>query len=317
MLSAFQAIKKYNERTDLQVERIDLWNRECDFDIAHFWGLELANYNNIFWAKKSGVKVVLTALLGYMEGPVAQAKHMVAKYIGPGKRIHQLVQLVDCLVVVNDMQKTIAIKYYGFNEDRVHVVPNCISEKFFTSMQASETKPNDKYVLCTGNICIRKNQLVLVHACIQSQTNLVLVGKVLDGEAEYGNMIAELVEKHHNITWIKGLNEHSDELVRLIKNCACFALVSTSENQPISLLEAAASQKPLIISDRAFAKQTFFENAYLVSPASVADISVAIKSVLDNPSKYITSPEIMGACTERAIAMGYIDTYNYVYAGGK
>ena len=40
------------------VAPLDFWRREADFDVLHFWGLEVQHCNAVKWARAGGKKIV-------------------------------------------------------------------------------------------------------------------------------------------------------------------------------------------------------------------------------------------------------------------
>ena len=147
----------------------------------------------------------------------------------------------------------------------MEIIPNIVEDSFFKPPNFDFKKKYgiEQYVLCTGNICARKNQYNLALACINLNLNLVLIGNVLDGENMYGDKLAALEKEHQNIKWIRHMESGSDELVSAYYNCAVYALPSNSETQPISALEAVAMEKPLVLLDRRYAHQSFYVNAVI------------------------------------------------------
>lgn len=311
MLAAHNAIKGFPKH--VEVSLINPWEKDSQFDISHFWGLEISNYGNIYWSKRSGKAVVLTALLGYFDSYSQVIKHYLSKYVGVNKARFKMLQFIDVLVVVNEIQKRNAIRFYGVSEYKVFVVPNIVNAKYFQNKVSSNFKsPFQNFILSVGNICRRKNQLLLVKACLEARINLILVGKILTGEDDYAQEIEELTFNKSNIIWIKGLKEDSDELVGMVKSCSAVALISNEETQPISLLEAAVCQKPIIIAKKSYANQKYYSNAYKVNNNSKDELINACRAVLSEPAKYITPLNILEECKETSVAESYIEIYKKI-----
>jgi glycosyltransferase involved in cell wall biosynthesis len=308
MLSAYDAINEFSNNK-VTLEKVDVWSKNQNFEIAHFWGLEMANFNNIYWAKKSGKKVVLTALLSYYDKPLSKIKHLISSHIHTAKFQLELLKFVDALVVVNDQQKDIAVSIFKFDKTKIYVIPNIIHDNFIKQTEKTVSNIQD-YVLITGNVCKRKNQLTLAKACVRINKNLIIVGKEMPGEENYAKELQNLVNTSACITWIKGLIENSIELVNLVKNCSICALLSYSETQPISLLEAAICQKPLLISDRSFAKQSFYQNACLVNNSSIESIIKGIELISSDPLTFIPPIHHLIACTQASVGKAYAKLYS-------
>src|ERR1043165_8167189 len=162
MLATYDAVRHVlnRDKINLELSKIDVWSRETDFDVCHFWGFSLDHSSNLLWAKKAGKKVVVTALFGSYESSYEKLRYLYSRLFYKVKVLSGLVPLIDSLIVVNEHQKEVAVKYFGFLEKTVAVIPNVIHDKVFAqNMSIPESKiPFDQYILCTGNICRRKNQ---------------------------------------------------------------------------------------------------------------------------------------------------------------
>ena len=310
MLSALRAVNELEN--GLVVKPNNPWDKDAHFQIAHFWGLDISHFNQILWAKRSGKKIVLTALISYFESFQERIRHEVSSYIGIVRILKKIVSEIDALVVVSEEQKQIAISKFECHPSKVFVIPNMVEKSFWES----ENKLNPGgYILSIGNICQRKNQLNLAKACIKAGVDLILVGVTQSGEEAYAAELTDLIETAKNVQWLKGLSQASDELVDLINNCSGFALISKQETQPISLLEAAVLQKPLLISSRAFAKQTYYTKACLVDDHEIDFVVEGILKLKSNPQNYIPNLANLEACKPINVAMAYAELYNYLVLG--
>lgn len=274
MLNALKAVDKLG----VNVSKLDLWSLDKDFDIIHLWGVGLHNYHIIDWSKKANKKIVATLLLPYFD-TIRLKLSFYKNFLTSGQREYRnYLNLIDRLVVVNELQVIILNKYFKVPRNKITIIPNIIEERFFESPDFDfSSKHNVKnYILCTGNISSRKNQLNLAKACVELKLNLVLIGKVLEGEALYAKELETIVHNNKNIKWIKGLSNASNELVSAYYQCSIFALPSIDETQPISALEASAIGKPLIMLDRMYAHQKYYNNVTFCRSGKVSDIVFAL-----------------------------------------
>jgi glycosyltransferase involved in cell wall biosynthesis len=294
----------------VNVLKLDIWSRDIGFDILHCWGLGFSHHENYFWTKKTGKKLVATILMHDIESAFASLKFKLSAIISKQRVIIDMLKMVDELVVVNENQAEIANIYYKVPAGKVHIIPNVVNERYFSSTEADIKLNTSDYVLTTGNVCPRKNQVALAEACIHRKIKLVIIGKVLQGEELYGDSLVELAKNNPElITWIPGLGENSEELIGYYKNCRLFALPSFVEQQPISALEAAVSQKPLLLANRAYAKQKFYKNACLVDPASVQSITKGLQDVWQNGNSYIAPANILNECRAQQVGLSYKKIY--------
>ena len=301
MIGALQATK--SEGYD--AEKLDFWSQNDDFNILHVWGYSLAHLPTVYWAHKSGKKIIMSALLQYPTIRYQISHHISSKY-GIGKKYQELLGLLDVVSVVNDLQAETATRIFRIPDNKVAVIPNIVDDSYFSSPKKFPSPVEiDDYILCVGNVCIRKNQLALASACAVTNKSLLIVGDVMIGEEKYGTLLSNYIKDRPRIKWIRKMQPGSDSLIAAYQNCIAFALPSLNETQPISLLEASVLQKPLLIADRPYAKQKYYANALCVDPESVADLRYGVEEITENGRRYITSSEIINDCGSKKVGMAY------------
>jgi glycosyltransferase involved in cell wall biosynthesis len=301
MINALAAVRAEG----LDAAEMNFWSQKEDFDILHVWGWGLAHWPAVYWAKKYGKRVVMSALLSY---PTLRyrASHFISSKYGIGRLHQDLIDLVDCFSVVNDKQAETTTSILGVPEDKVVVIPNIVEAKYFDPPSLlSPPKNISNYILCTGNVCPRKNQLALAQACILAKASLLIIGDVLAGDEAYGESLSVLICDNPSIQWLRKMEPGSDALLAAYYYCSAFALPSLNETQPISLLEASAIQKPLLVANRDYAKQKYYVNALRVNPESVQDIRRGIEQVLANVDKYVTPRQIIEECRFDKVGLAY------------
>lgn len=307
MINTLTAVK----HAGVDAGKLDAWSRDNDFDILHLWGIGQPNYETIDWAKKAGKAIVATVLMPYHDTAKSKAGYYYRRFLsGAAKQMIHYFKLIDKVVVVNELQKKVLTSYYKVDGNKIHIIPHLVEDKYFEtpSFDFSKQYGVGKYVLCTGNISPRKNQYNLALACISLNVQLVLIGNTLDGEMSYGKKIEVLAATHPNIIWIKELPTASDELVGAYHDCAVYALPSKEETQPISALEAVAMQKPLVLTDRMYARQSFYKGAVLCKSPLVKDIELALTVAMDNKRPATQNLEIRN-CRSEMVGEQYKNCY--------
>lgn len=289
---------------------LDFWRREADFDVLHFWGLELQHRNTVMWAHLARKKILLSALVNYPNWNT-WLRYIASFVIGPARLRKPMLAQIDGITVVNRQQKQFLVNTVGFPKEKVFVVPNIVDDIFFSASESADglVLDIDNYVICTGNICRRKNQLALVKACRKIGVPLLLVGQVLTGEEDYGRAVADAMANSSGIRWIKGLTPGSAQLAAAYRRAVVFALPSFGEQQPISALEAAAARKPLVLADLPSSKQEFYANAVLTNPDSIDAIASAIGKALDRPDAYCPPIAVIEECRKDKVGASYSAIY--------
>ncbi len=307
MIATSEAISK----CQVDISKLDVWSRDNKFDILHCWGLSFSHYENYLWAKKTGKKLVATILMQDNDTLYAKFKFKVSSLLYKQRLLTEMLRLPDKVIVVNEDQAKICNLNFKIPKDKIHIVPHVVGDIFFKEDDTININSNNQYVLTVGNVCSRKNQVALAKACIGENLKLIIIGKVLDGEQMYGDELRKLVDKNnHLLTWIYELKENSKELVEYYKQCSIFALPSYIEQQPISLLEAAAFKKPLLIADRNYAKQKFYRNSCIVDPSLITSIRSGLQRTLNNPLMFIPPYETLKECQQSEVGKAYTKIYN-------
>jgi glycosyltransferase involved in cell wall biosynthesis len=299
-----------------EIEPLDFWKREADFDILHLWGLNLQHSYTLLWARAGGKKTVLSVLLND-PGWKSWLRHRVSLAVGPARLLSSMLSMVDCVTVVNEEQARYLVNSMRLSAKKVAVVPNVVDDIFFEAERVVNTKSVgiENYVICTGNVCSRKNQLALIAACGKLGVPLLLVGRVLTGEEDYGRAVGEAIAAGKGFRWIRGLNPGSVELAEAYRGATVFALPSFIEQQPISALEAAAGRKPLVLADRPYAKQKYYLRAALADPRSVDSIASALRKALDHPGVHCPPLSVIEQCRREKVGAAYTAVYKRLAQG--
>jgi glycosyltransferase involved in cell wall biosynthesis len=227
-------------------------------------------------ARQNGKKVVITPLLPY-DTPGNRIRHIVRRLQGRRRVLLSLLRHTDRLLVVNDLQVESAVRIFGYPRDQVEIIPTIVDGAFFAQITEDPVDDLRNYIVCAGNIWPRKNQIRLAQAALAADVPMVFVGNVMGGEQAY-----------------------TDEFQALIDRSGV-ALPSFVETQPAAGLEAAALRKPLLLGRRPYAQQSFFRNAYLADPASVADIARGLRRLLNAPDAHTPPADLIQQCRPEVI----------------
>lgn len=310
MLSTLKAV----QRLGINAEKLDIWNRDSDFDILHVWGLEAAHEKAIHLALRDKKKVIITALFPDFESQKRKIRHFLSTYFGRAKYMIEIASQVNKIVVVNDVEADIAIKYFKIHHRKIEYIPNIVDESYWESNFEPKLRKGDypsNFVLCTGNICVRKNQLNLIKACKQLGLNVVLMGNPLLGEEEYCNEVEKFVDSK-SVVWIKNIKENSEQLIEAYKQCSIFALPSVHEQGPISAYEAILLNCKILLADRKYSYQKFFQNIERVNPFDVSAIAKGLNNIITHPEKYNPVQSFMEPCRSYNVGNQYVNLYNKI-----
>jgi glycosyltransferase involved in cell wall biosynthesis len=292
------------------ISPLDMWDRSNNFDIVHLWGFWVSHHPLAKWAYLDGKKIVMSALLAY-PSILTALRNQASRVIGSSRLKFEMLPWLSALTVVSEGHAEYAKAVLGIDSKKIFVIPNIVEDIFYnppTNSPKLDIDFND-YVICTGNICRRKNQLMLARACKKLDIPLLLIGGLMPGEYDYGAAVSEVINSSKRMRWIPEVPSASLELAAAYKNSLLFALPSHSEAQPISALEAGAVGKPVLLGNKQYAKQRVYKNACLVTTSSEDSLVFGLRKVMDSPLDYRPPKDALESCRRNSVGSAYKAIY--------
>ncbi len=147
----------------------------------------------------------------------------------------------------------------------------------------------ESFALFVGNINWNKNLLNLTEGCLDSGTDLVLVGSAFGTRNSLSHPeLASFklwLEKYSTNPKVHILDNYpEDEIVEIYNIANVLLLLSFYEGFGLTILEAQACGTPVITSNTSSMPEVAGEGAALVDPENVNEISSAIESIISNKS---------------------------------
>lgn len=210
-----------------------------------------------------------TGVLGFL------LKHYKRFVFGPALRG------ANTVIALSKTQADWLTSFYRVPAERVRVVPNGVSESFFslrpTHRDASADGP--LRLLFVGRLDRQKNVQRLL-AAIETCSGIAELAIVGDGEQR--ELLKSIVrDRHLDHVRLIGVQRGSD-LDRWYEWADAFILTSDREGMPVSLLEAMAAGLPIIATAVPGTQELLTDIGLLVEPAPNA-ISRAIEQVAADP----------------------------------
>jgi hypothetical protein len=284
------------------VSKLDIWQRNIDFDGVHIWGYENSRLDLIDYSKKHGLKVYISALLPYrtMMADIAAVKRYLVKNEWAKRKV---AKVIDKLFVVNDKQVESAKFYYGFKDDQIAVIPTILEEGFFNSTKSQGT---GEFFLMVGNICERKQQLEVGRIISQLNERAVFIGNLLNPSSEYADQFVNLIKNNKNLDWVESVQV--EQLIKYYLECSATIVFGKVECQPAAALEAVALNRPLIMLGEPYSDQKFFKNATLIKSnfSTMNSLKEVIENRKFNINSYIKDIE---ECRAQCVIKKYINIY--------
>ncbi len=204
------------------------------------------------------------------------------------------------VIAISQQTKDDIIEYFSINPERIEVVYQSISTKFYERQDCehllSEYNLPDKFILAVGTIEQRKNQLSILKALFSAQieNTIVFVGK----PTLYSTELLQFITENKMENQVKFLNNISRKnLAGLYQLASLSVYISVFEGFGLPVIESMASGCPVITSNVSCLPETAGDAAVLCDPENIDEIGEKIKLLLENDS---FRNEIIGKGTERA-----------------
>lgn len=173
-----------------------------------------------------------------------------------------------------------------FHKNRYEIIPNGIKTDEFTI----QSKKNDIFTfIAVGNIKKAKNYLYLIH-CINNLKNKFNFQLYIIGDGKDKALLESEIKKLslEKYVFLKGFQEN---VATLLSQAHCLVMPSLWEGMPLVILEAAASNIPVIVTPvGAIPSIVNQHNGYIVE---LKDFCVTMQYVYDNYNESIAKSNIL------------------------
>jgi glycosyltransferase involved in cell wall biosynthesis len=257
----------------MTAELFDWSKADTPADLYHF--ISLSHFGLADLVRKAGRPYLITILFGGVHNSfqlrLAAARRLASSMLLGKKDRDKAILGAASIVTITEADSRAAHVIFGLESRKVVVVPNGVAEGFFECTPGAwhKTYGTKDFILCVGAVQQRKNQLLLAQICNQLKLPLVLLGAVLPGETEYALGVEREMRENESLggRWLRHLKNGDELLVSAYAACRVFALLSSKETQPLSVMEAMAARKPILLMDAAYTKDALFCDLPRISSA--------------------------------------------------
>ena len=191
----------------------------------------------------------------------------------------------DMLIAISESTKRDILKHWDVAPEKIRVVHHAVGKEFFERKSASEVESTMKkyrvpkdYYLFVGELNHRKNLHTLVEAFAECDKSRSLV---LCGQAQEGGYAQGLEETIRAL----GVRDRvvltgrvsMDELRCLYQGALAFVFPSLCEGFGLPILEAQASQVPVVCADNSSMPEVAGDGAVLVPSNDVGKLAEAME----------------------------------------
>ncbi|MCK5451108.1 MAG: glycosyltransferase family 4 protein [Candidatus Omnitrophica bacterium] len=288
--------EEYLKKTDgIEIKRFDMWqDRIEDFDILHVFGSVKDCLGIMLVAKARGVKVVLESIFWsdlrravFEEGGIISKAKMVTRHFAkvvcpfyPSAR-KKMFETADMIFPNSDSEARQISRFFNISMKKMFVVPNGVDMKFESASSGLfvEKFGIKDFVLYTGRIEPRKNQLNLIRAMKGLDKDLVLIGEQVSSYKWYYDKCIR--EAGENVHFLGKMDHGSEMLLSAYAACDVFVLPGWFETPGLAALEAALIGAKVVVTDGGSTKEYFQDKVLYIKPNNVKDMRRKIEIALE------------------------------------
>lgn len=204
----------------------------------------------------------------------------------------KLTQRADRIITISQFSKEEIEEYFDYPGDLIDVIPLGVNKRYFERVEQTRLREilgklgiHTPFFLFLGSIQPRKNLLRLIAAHSQlpnslaKQFPLVIAGKLAWDDGKTPLAIKEGVSKGH-VKWLNYISEY--EKLCLLQSASALAFVSHYEGFGLPIVEAFASELPVITSNCTSIPEVAGNAAILVDPTSQDEITAALLNLIED-----------------------------------
>jgi glycosyltransferase involved in cell wall biosynthesis len=196
------------------------------------------------------------------------------------------------IITISEFSKKEIIRYMGVPEEKITTIPLGVNERYFTRLSENDIqstlikfKINKPFFLFIGSIQPRKNLAIVLEAhaklpkTISKNFPIVIAGKLAWDDGSILPQIQKAVSDNRCI-WLNYVSDFEKRC--LLQSTISLVFISLYEGFGLPVLEAFASEAPVIASNSSSIPEIAGDAALLVNPSNINEISNAMESLIDN-----------------------------------
>lgn len=164
----------------------------------------------------------------------------------------------NAIICLHEGEKERIQRHLSVKDEKIHLIGNGIEEEFFAPFQKGN------YALTVGRLDGTKGQLETAKACEKLGMEYLCIGERAN---EHYAKECEL----HGAKILPPMKREA--LIPYYRDCSVYVLASKAELMPLTVMEAGAQAKPIVLTEKCEWK---IPDTVYVAPGDVADILNAI-----------------------------------------
>ena len=204
----------------------------------------------------------------------------------------QLTQRADRIITISEFSKTEIAKHLEFSENQIDVIPLGVDQRYFQKVSDADKQATlnalgitTPFFLFLGSIQPRKNLTRLLEAHAQLPRSLarefplIIAGKLAWDDGKTLAAINQAVSESR-AKWLNYITE--DQKRCLLQSATGLAFVSLYEGFGLPIIEAFASELPIITSNCSSMSEVAKDAGIIVNPENTQQITDALLSLIED-----------------------------------
>lgn len=279
----FKALKRYAPEVEVTLFN---WSESKELaDVYHFIGFPPYMSRVMELVKAAGRPYVITMLFGCPTSRLtlcfATMRRWMKSEILRLRSRQDAILNASAIITITQTDARALRMIHGVSPDKIHVVPHGIDDAFFSATPEAwhKTFGDTPFILTVGAVQPRKNQLLLLQAANRVKLPVVIIGDILPGWEEYATKVE--AEQKTNAAfggrWLRELTNENPLLPSAYAACRLFALLSSEETQPLSVLQAMAAKKPILLLKASYTNEPPFDKLPKTTAQNIEVVALDLK----------------------------------------
>lgn len=207
--------------------------------------------------------------------------------------VPRVVEKSRLVITVSEFEKAVIKDRLGVAEEIIQVIPNAVSERYFTINSEEEKNAfrkryslPEEFLMFLGNRAPKKNtrNVILAYLAYCSASNDPLPMVILDYPRVLLEALLYRLDKHSMLRhFIFPGYVHSDDMPLMYQSATVFLYPSLRESFGLPILESMAACTPVISSITSAMPEVAGDAALLVDPFNPKSIAEGIHQLLGDP----------------------------------
>jgi len=206
----------------------------------------------------------------------------------------KLTQRADHIITISEFSREEITKHLGISADRIDVIPLGVDQRYFVKESDAQKNAvlhalgiNTRFFLFLGSIQPRKNLSGLLEAharlpkALAREYPLVIAGKLAWDDGKTLKAIQKAVTEGR-ARWLNYISE--EQKLVLLQSATALTFVSLYEGFGLPIMEAFASELPVITSNCTSMPEVAGKAALIVNPYSHQQTTDALLSLIEDTS---------------------------------